>query len=285
MDLKGSDVRAAVQRVVLVMACVGAAGCAPTLSTFVPAKTTPKGAVRASAGLGGSIPLGQIGNALDAADTAVSNAEEGQLTDEEKDQLTTDAAAVTLSPPSVAYEVQARYGLSDRFDAGVRFATGALRADGRFMFIAPERPGQFGASIGVGASVYTFKIPVPKPFDRVVEADDYRRYELDVPLLFGWSWPFAHVWFGPKALFATYSAGLSIAFVDEARVVDVSGTSVYVGGQAGAAIGYKHAWLGFELTVMHLIGNATIETPAGTLEADFSGPVVQPTLGLLLQFD
>ncbi|MCK6535647.1 MAG: hypothetical protein L6Q84_21970 [Polyangiaceae bacterium] len=260
-------------------------GCAPALSTFVPAETTPEGHVRATGGLGLNVPAGQIDDAYEVAEALADRAETQALTADEKDQLIIKTAGVMLNPPSATWEVQGRYGIHRRADVGLRHASGALRGDGRFTFLKPSAEGDLAGSVGVGLAYYTFEIPVPPPMDSVIEIDDFRRYELDVPLLFGWSWEMAHVWFGPKLLISRYSTGMSARFVDEVRVVDVSGTNLYYGGQVGAAVGYKKVWLGLELTVAGLSGAAKIDVPAAgrSIDAKFGGLVVYPTIGVLVQ--
>ena len=260
-------------------------GCAPALSTFVPAETTPEGHVRATGGLGLNVPAGQIDDAYEVAEALADRAETQALTADEKDQLIIKTAGVMLNPPSATWEVQGRYGIHRRADVGLRYASGALRGDGRFTFLKPSAEGDLAGSVGVGLAYYTFEIPVPPPMDSVIEIDDFRRYELDVPLLFGWSWEMAHVWFGPKLLISRYSTGMSARFVDEVRVVDVSGTNLYSGGQVGAAVGYKKVWLGLELTVAGLSGAAKIDVPAAgrSIDAKFGGLVVYPTIGVLVQ--
>jgi hypothetical protein len=262
-------------------------GCAPVLSTFVPARTTPKGHFRGSLGLGVSIPAGQIGDLEETAETISKKAAADEpISDKEQDDLYEAVIGLGLSPPSVADELQARWGFGKRWDLGFRSAGSALRLDGRYTFLRDEDSG-IDASAGLGIGRFTFEIPLPPVVEDVVEVDDFTRYEFDVPVLFGWSKDWAHLWFGPKVVFTAYGSTVTLNLAGaEQEIGDVHGTSWYYGVQAGGALGYKYAWLAFELTVSGLSGSADVDvTPASrTAHADFGGLVLYPSFGVLLQF-
>ncbi len=242
---------------------------------------------RGAMALGVSIPTGAIGEAFDIAEDLVGVAEGRELTDDEVGDLFESTTKVLLNLPSVAYELQGRYGLADRLDLGLRLALpGAIRLDGRYQIIRLQ-DSSFAGSVGLGLTYYSFEIPVPYPIDQVIEIDDFTRFELDVPVLFGWSGEIGHFWFGPKLVFASFSTAMSAdLFGAQLELASVSGTSFYYGLQVGGAIGYKYVWFAAELTIAGVSGSADVEVPAlgFTRSPSFGGAVIYPAFGLLVQF-
>lgn len=261
-------------------------GCAPALSTMTPAETTPARHVRGSVGIGVSVPTGTLGTLFgDAEDLAHRAVAREMLTDAQKRTLISDTAAILFNPPSVSFEVQGRYGISRRFDVGFRFATGALRLDGRFLALPPDN-GRIGISVGIGLGYYALEIPVPSPLDEIIEIDDFTRYEIDLPLLAGWTWRFGHLWFGPKLVYTHYSTAMRATFPFDSSMLsaDVGGSSFYYGAQIGGAVGYRYVWLAAELSLMGVTGSATLEGFGEKLDVSFGDFVLYPAVALLVQF-
>ena len=261
------------------------AACAPVLSTFTPAPVAPHGHFRGATAIGVSIPTGPLGDLFDRSEDLARASIEGRaLTDDEVGDLFESTTGLLLNLPSAAYELQGRFGVAKRVDVGLRLALpGAIRLDGRYQFVlTPNKP--FAASVGLGLTYYSFEIPVPSPIDEVIEVDDYRRLEVDVPLLFGWSGPIGHVWLGPKIVFATYGTEMTAKLVSDTRLASVSGTSWYYGVQVGGAIGYRYVWIAAELTIAGMSGSADIELAGVKLSPKFSGAVIYPAIGLVMQF-
>ena len=77
----------------------------------------------------------------------LGRAETQALTPDEKDQLIIKTAGVMLNPPSATWEVQGRYGIHRRADVGLRYASGALRGDGRFTFLKPSAEGDLAGGV------------------------------------------------------------------------------------------------------------------------------------------
>lgn len=278
------------QLLLVVVVAVGAvllAACAPALSTFTPAPVSPQGHFRGATAIGVSIPTGPLSDFVDRAEDLSKAAVEGRdLTDEEVGDLFESTTGLLLNLPSVAFELQGRYGIAKRVDLGLRLALpGAIRLDGRYQFIKNQGRA-FAASVGLGLTYYSLEIPVPPPIDEVITVDDFTRFELDVPLLFGWSNEIGHVWFGPKLVLSTYSVAMSADLGAEVELASVSGTAVYYGLQIGGAIGYKYVWVSAELTIAGMSGSADVELQAlgVTLKPSFSGAVIYPAFGLIFQF-
>jgi hypothetical protein len=86
-------------KVALLGAALCAAGCAPALSTFVPARTTPKGHARASGGVGANLPTGQIANFVSVSEDLAERAEDADR--DRKARADAKTAALLFNPPSV----------------------------------------------------------------------------------------------------------------------------------------------------------------------------------------
>jgi len=261
-------------------------GCSSVLSTFTPAPTTPPGSVRAAAALGVNVPVGQLTDLADQGDLIAEKRLAGStLTRAEEDELVESALALALDPPSATGELQGRYGIADAFDVGIRIATAVTaRADGRWQFLNLGE-GKFAGSVGLGLAYYAKSFEIPNAdIEQIVGVADLTRFEADIPLLFGVSGEIGQVWFGPKLVANTYSADMRLAFF-QTEVADgsASGTSFFYGGLLGGAVGYKYAWLAFELTVLELSSSATVESSLYNADLSFDGLVLYPALGVIIQ--
>lgn len=269
----------------LVAFALFAAGCGPMLSTMTPAQVTPHRSVRASAGAGVTVPVGQLVDALDTVTTLATRVSNGQsLTAAEQDTLASQAVGLVFSPPSFSYEFQARYGFLPRWDAGLRLVGANVRADARFQVLDTQRGAPLDLSVGAGLSLGFTGLSLGSVVGSVIAIDDYRLFTVDVPVLAGWSGRFGHVWFGPKVVLGLHSTGMSVRVASaETRVLDVSGTTFHYGAQLGGAVGYRWIWLAAELSILGMNGSAAITWPGGTYAPTFGGVVVAPSFGVLLQ--
>jgi hypothetical protein len=272
---------------------VAATGCGTVLSTMQPAQTTPGQHVRGEIGLGVGVPVGQISDTIQAAeDIAEGAGTTGTINPDAVDDFLSGIFGLLLNPPSVASEFQARYGFSDIVDVGLRLATsGNVRADIRYRVIQPERPDGLYGSTGVGFTYASTSFTFPDPIDDFIEMDSITRFEVDVPMLFGWSNEIYHLWFGPKLVFSTITTGLS--FRDEGsddpapETISANGINFYYVAQIGGAIGYKHVWIALELTIGGVAGAGDIERNDADMtkyEPTYGGLMVYPAVGLLLEF-
>jgi hypothetical protein len=262
-------------------------GCSSVLSTFTPAPTTPRGHVRGAAALGVNLPVGQLTDLADQGDAIAKKRLAGAtLTRAEQDDIVDSALALSLNPPSATGELQGRYGVADAFDVGVRIASAVTaRIDGRWQFLKSNDEDAFAGSVGLGLAYYAKSFEVPNAdIDQWVGVADLTRFELDVPLLFGWSGDIGHVWLGPKIVANTYTADLRLAFL-QTEVVQgsASGTSFFYGGVLGGAVGYKYAWLAFELSVFGLSSSASVESSVYNADLSFGGIVLYPAVGVIIQ--
>jgi hypothetical protein len=65
---------------------------------------------------------------------------------------------------------------------------------------------------------------------------------------------------------------------------DVSGSALYVGGFAGAALGYRHVFVGPELTVVGLFGRADVDLLGRSEPILLNTAVVQPAFAIMGEF-
>lgn len=261
------------------------AGCGPILSTMTPAQVTPHRSVRVTAGAGTTVPVGQIVDAIDTVNgLATRVARHEALSAQEQNTLTEQAVALAISPPTFSYELQARYGFLDRWDAGLRLVGPNVRLDARFQILSTERSAPIDLSVGAGFAFGFTSVSLGSVVDSVIHVDDYRVLTFDVPLLAGWSGRFGHFWFGPKLVVTSTGTGMSVGVSStETRVLDVSGTTVHYGGLVGGAVGYRWVWLAFELSVYGMRGGASVTWPGGSVSPSFSGVVVAPSFAFMLQ--
>jgi hypothetical protein len=262
-------------------------GCGTNLSTLTPAETTPAAHVRAAAGAGVSVPAGGLSALLDSGDTLAGRAAAGEaLTDTEREELLRASVVGLLAMPSVNPELQLRVGLHERVDVGLRLGAGSVRLDGRVGLVVPRRAreGLLAVSVGLGLAYYAFSLPVPSFAEDVVQVDDYKRYELDVPLLFGWSTDVWRVWTGPKLVFTSYSVGLTLDAPATTATAEASGMQTFLAAQVGAALGFRYGWVVLELTVAYGLGGADVAiTGRATQRVSTNDWVIYPTFGLLVE--
>lgn len=275
------------------------AGCAPALSTLQPATIAPKKSVHAAAGYGVSVPVAGTVRSVSQAKKAADRAQDGEeMSTKDQEEVIKTALGATLNPPSFGSEYQLGYGFADRWQADVRYALSAWRLGVRYQAIVPEPPGgrPLAASVGLGVSRYTFSFGVPKYLKPVADVEDFERWDVDVPVLFGVSHDVFHLWGGPKVIGSYVDARVEVCTrfdttdreCAERAEAGLNGYAVYVAGQGGAAIGYKHAWLALELTTavvnVDIGGRVAYQDTREKRRYNFYDVIVYPTLGLIIRY-
>lgn len=264
---------------------VFAAGCAPALSTFQPAHVAPKGGVQAEAGMDVSVPTGSVIGLINSAKTLSSAAEGRELSEGEKNTLYDAGASLAINALAPVPHVGLAYVPLDRFEVSLRYS-GALRLGARYQFLDQARHG-IDFSAGLGLSRYTFSFPVDNVLD-IVKIEDFERWQVDVPLLFGTHGDWYRLWGGPKGMFTTFGTKISLAssFLGQGQeLASFDGTAFYLGGQVGAALGYKHLFFGVELSMAYLAATAEVKAQ-GTLvrSADLDSFIIAPGFALMTEF-
>ena len=75
-----------------------------------------------------------------------------------------------------------RYGLADKFDAGLRWTTTGIHADGKYQFL--DHASGWDGAISLGVSHHFFDGFV---FDvlEFLKIEDFSRNDIEIPLIFG----------------------------------------------------------------------------------------------------
>jgi hypothetical protein len=244
-----------------------------------PADTLEKGKWHAGAGMNVAIPVSRIVDAVDAAATISDEyiSDSGYTPSEDEQRTYLEALiGIALSAPGVSNDFMLRYGLADKFDAGLRWTTSGIHVDGKYQFLDSSSGWQ--GSVSLGLSHHSFSGFL---FDTLehLQIDDFSRNDLEVPLIFGKKFSsLGYFWAGPKYILSRYSVDATIENV--AGLQSSDDTIHYFGGFAGAGFGYKKLYAFAELTVMNMVARPIILGE----ETDLGGIVVMPAFGLMARF-
>ena len=253
-----------------------------------PAHVAPKHHVQAEFGMDVSVPTGTIADAIDAAGTLVKVAGERDLTDAEVQQVYTAATATLLNPPSATPHVGIGFTVVDNLEVSLRYATSSLRLGGRYQFLNKLKHG-VDASVGLGLGYFVLDLPLDSI--PIVKLEDFSRFQLDVPLVFGTRGSWYRLWGGPRFMYTRFGMDLKLEIdatstvTARKEIASFGGNGFYVGAQGGVAVGDKYVFLAFVLTVVRLIMNgdlAVLQKPVANF--DLSSNIVYPTLGLMGEF-
>jgi hypothetical protein len=265
------------------------AGCSPTLGTLQPARTTPAGHLQLTSSVDYVHTDGEIREAIGIVENADFG---GRMTRAEIAEVVDAATVALVQPPSVGGTIAASYGLSKRFELGVRTSGNSLRGHLRFQWLRIA-PGVYG-SAAFGVSGYFYGFPLHTVSNDAVKVDGFDRWDFDIPLHLGYSSRYFHVWGGPKLIFSTYGSDLTVCTdtrgADCNRYADVTvgGTAAYVTGQLGFAVGYRRFWVAAELTVGRVGASGDVGITSGSRSDDgryaHEGLVVSPSVGIISWF-
>jgi hypothetical protein len=262
-----------------------AGACATSLSTFQPAHVPRPGGFQAAAGQDVSIPTGTIRRAIDAGQALERAARERALGPEEQLDLLEAGMQIALDPPALVSHASLAYAPVTNLELGLRYTSGAWRLGGRYQLWRQDRHG-LDLSAGLGLQRFAYDFPLQDLLD-YVRIDGFERWNLDLPLLLGKQSAHHRLWGGAKLLLSSFDAGLSQdlpsgAGGDPQRVVArASGRALTVALQGGAAVGFRHVFLGVELTLARVFAEASLEVQDARRTADLGGFVVYPGLALM----
>ncbi|KYF77607.1 hypothetical protein BE17_26765 [Sorangium cellulosum] len=266
-----------------------ACGCAPALSTFQPAHVADKGHVQAELGLDVSVPTGAIASVVDAGVVLANIAESRELTEGERLTLFEAGGALALNPPSVTPHIGVGYTALDRWELNLRYTGSALRLGTRYQLLKRDKHG-VDLTAGAGVGRYVIDLPIGSILG-LVELEDFTRWQIDLPIQIGTAGTWYRVWGGPRLMFTTFDTALVVdlpaftGYPGERELASFSGTGLYVGGQAGVALGYKHVFLGFELTLAEIFSSGELAVLGERAVAvDLDSFIIYPSIGLMLEF-
>lgn len=266
-----------------------ALGCAPALSSLQPAHVAEKGHFQAELGMDVTIPTGTIESVIDAGIAAAKAAESRKLEEPEKKQLFDAGAALALNPPSVVQHLGLAYTILDSWEMNLRYSVSALRLGTRYQLLKHKKH-NIDLTVGAGVALYVLQFPVGSILD-IVELEDFTRWQFDFPIQIGTSGDWYRVWGGPRLMFTTFGTELVVnlpevsGYSGETEIASFDGTGMYVGGQIGAALGYKKVFFGVELTLVQLFSSGALDAfGQRALAVDLDSFVIVPTFGLMGEF-
>ena len=71
----------------------------------------------------------------------------------------------------------------------------------------------------------------------------------------------------------------------EVELASFSGTGIYMGGQIGGALGYKHVFFGVELTMVELFSSGLLTVAKmPILSTEIDSFLIYPSFGLMAEF-
>lgn len=267
---------------VFLMAVV-ASGCAGSLSTMHPAHVAPRGHVQTSVGFDGELPTGTLRDTLDTGRALARAASRGEmLTDAEKLRIYDAGVSLAAQPPGLAPFVSVAYTVVDNVELSLRYAGQGFRLAGRGQVLTRET-GPFDMVIGLGVARAATEVPGVSSLP-VLKADEFVRTTVDLPILIGTSRDWCRVWVGPRLLYTRMETALRLELPSQEQdLARFEGHGVYWGAQGGFALGWRHVFLGFELTLVQLDGSATAQvgTTAGAHRSVFDTFVIAPSVGLM----
>jgi hypothetical protein len=258
-------------------------GCAGSLSTAQPAHVPDQGHVQAELGADVAIPTGTIGKAIDAAEALEAAAEQRALTDAEKRSILEGGVNLAVNPPALIPHAGVAYAPFELWEVGIRFAASGWRLGIRRQLLTHADHG-LDLTIGVGLGRAAFEPPVDNVLG-TLEVDDFVRWNFDLPIALGRHGDWYRWWTGPRLIYASMSQSITLSLPGEAsEVAGVSGNALYIGGHAGAALGYRWIFIGPELTLVQLFGDAELRALGETTEVDIDSFVIYPSLHVMGEF-
>ncbi|MDZ4695068.1 MAG: hypothetical protein SGI86_07940 [Deltaproteobacteria bacterium] len=270
----------------LVLGLVGTfTGCGAPLSGGHPAHVVGKGNFRVSATVDVQVPTGVIADTVESAKNVVDAVENNEaLTDAQKRTLLKAGAGLAITPPAVMTPLQVAYGLTDKLELDLRAAAGGYwRLGGRWQFLVQAVHGlDLSAGLGVARSSYEFPV---SGVVRFVKIDDFKRFNIDVPILIGKRSDYHRWWLGSRLVYWNAETTLHLDLpgaVPERASFDASG--LIVGGQAGIVGGYKWFFIGVELTMAQNFGTAHLSALSAKNDVDVSSFIVYPALVAVGEF-
>jgi hypothetical protein len=236
-------------------------------------------------GMDVSDKLFNIIKSVDAAKTLANASRSRALSDPERRQLVEAGANLALDPPALVSHIGGDFVPFTDWEAGLRWSPGSWRVGARHQFLHQERHG-VDLSAGVGVSRFAYEFPVSDVVD-VLKLDDFERWSVDIPVALGVHGDWYRLWVGPRLVLSKFSTALELNLPaaggsgPQTILASVDGHATFVGGQGGVALGYKHLFVGLELTIVQLISTAHLNLPGQRQDADLGGLIIYPGIALM----
>jgi hypothetical protein len=230
-----------------------------------------------------SLSAGAYNKVVDASVALNDASNTRTLTDEEKRKIIEGGANLGMNPPAIIPHVGLAYAPWRSWELGARLATSGWRLAVRHQFLEQQEAG-FDFSVGFGAGGALFDPPISRVLDKL-RAEGFSRWNLDVPIAIGKHGSWYRWWGGPRLVYSTTSQDMILTIPNEAEVRGtVAGHAFYVGGHAGAALGFRSLFIGPELTLVRLLGSAEVTAIGTTTRVSINAFVVYPAFAVMGEF-
>jgi hypothetical protein len=264
---------------------LGLTACAGGLSTSQPAHVPEKGHSQIEAGVDVSFSTRGIRKVVDASRSLEQAAQGRPLTDAEKRSILIGASELAINPPALIPHVGFAVSPFERWELGLRIATSGWRFGVRRQLLVQEEH-RFDLSVGLGAGLALFTPPVDDVFESVA-IRDFVRWNIDAPISFGQHGSWYRWWAGPRIFYSNVSQTMTLTLAppnEDSISGDIAAHALYLGGFGGAAFGYRSVFIGPELVVVGLVGNARMDVLGTRTHAAIYGLLVYPAFALMGEF-
>jgi hypothetical protein len=235
--------------VTLALTLTACAGGGPLLH---PARTLPKGEVRAALGLSGNAVVGSLANDLrNARNEAAANPLAPGAPGSDPTYARGALVAASVAP-GIAPFLGARVGIGDHAEGGITYTGRGARIDMRRSFDGPNASFSIGA--GVSGAFYGSQQGASIPN---VDLTALHGYGADLPLLVGWESDngLYKVWAGARAGWEHVT--IEQLITEEKSVtlglppLGLTADRYWAGGLVGLATGFRHVHVALEVDVAY----------------------------------
>jgi hypothetical protein len=254
-------------------------GCGGGLPLLHPARTLPQGDVRAEAGFSGNIAVGDLANAVTAA-----QAEQVPNGVPPTDPTYVKGALVLASvAPGLAPIGGARVGLGWQSEGGIVYTGRAIRFDVRRSFVLGDG---WDLSLGVGGSSVLYGHQTDGVLSNV-SLDQIHGWGADVPLLVGYqsAGDLYALWVGARGGWEQVDISDETSEPKSVTLgsppTNLSATRFWGGGLLGFAIGFRHVHVAMELDAAYQTIQGSYN---GTTGVTVSGLTLSPATALWWDF-
>ncbi len=280
----------------LVLGCgVASFGCATAVSTAQPAHVAAVGHFSGEAGVDLTASVGSIDKVISAANAITEAGNNQALTPDEERTVFEGGAHLSFNPPSIIPHIGVYYVPFDATEVGVRLSGSGLRLGVRRQLLRQNEHGvDFTVGAGIDRSIFVPQIDFGECTGTCIHVDSYARWNVDAAAVLGRHGNWYRFWAGPRFLFSTLSQSMTLTTPSEIDASgapptlnlkgSVTGQGFYVGGCAGAALGFRNFFIGPELTVLELLGSARVTALGTTSSASLNSLVLAPAFAVMGEF-
>jgi hypothetical protein len=279
----------------LSLASLALTGCATALSTSQPAHVAPAGHVSGEVGVDLSVSVGAIDKVVAAAESISQASMSHTLTDDEKRTLFEGAAHLGFNPPSVIPHLGVYYVPFALSEVGLRLSGSGLRLGIRRQLLEQNAAGvDLTLGAGVDRSLFVPQVDSDACTGTCVHTDSYERWNVDASAVVGRHGTWYRWWAGPRFVYSHLSQTMTLTTptnvvqpgVPTTVTVDgsVDGNGFYIGACAGAALGFRHFFVGPEIIVMALVGDADVTALGMTTNPSLDAVVFAPAFAVMGEF-